>query len=128
MGAITYDIYDENYEVVGEGTATAVANGNQLVVTLPSTVTFDAISFVLLSFEEGAVEDKFGNKMAAIDNYLEDGLPNGPWWMVDPNAKETPTDGFLREDVGFAWYGVSTSFTKDGSETEVGSEMFNVTF
>ena len=128
MGAITYDIYDENYEVVGEGTATAVANGNQLVVTLPSTVTFDAISFVLLSFEQGAVEDKFGNKMAAIDNYIEDGLPNGPWWMVDPNAKETPTDGFLREDVGYAWYGVSTAFKQAGSETEVGSAIFNVTF
>ena len=105
MGAITYDIYDENYEVVGEGTATAVANGNQLVVTLPSTVTFDAISFVLLSFEQGAVEDKFGNKMAAIDNYLEDGLPNGPWWMVDPNASEGPTEGFFKDGHGYAFVG-----------------------
>ena len=128
MGAITFDIYNEDLEVVREGVATAVASSNQLTVTLPADVTFEAVSYVLLSFEEGAVEDKYGNKMAAINNFLEDGLPNGPWWMVDPNKSDIPTEGFLREGVSYAWYGVSTAFTQDGSETEVGSDIFNVTF
>lgn len=104
MGAITYDVYDADFNVILEGTATAVANGSELVVSLPSTVVFDAVVYVLLSFEEGAVEDLYGNKMAAIDNYLEDGLPNGPWWSYDPE-EVIETDSFFRDGHGYAFVG-----------------------
>ncbi|MBQ6938360.1 MAG: hypothetical protein IJN35_00760, partial [Muribaculaceae bacterium] len=104
MGAITYDVYDADLNVILEGTATAVANGNELVVSLPSTVVFDAVVYVLLSFEEGAVEDLYGNKMAAIDNYLEDGLPNGPWWSYDPD-EVIGSDSFFRDGHGYAFVG-----------------------
>ena len=126
MGAITFDIYNEDLEVVREGVATAVASSNQLTVTLPADVTFETVSYVLLSFEEGAVEDKYGNKMAAINNYLEDGLPNGPWWMYDPNDKPVVEDGFLKDGGQYFYYGTSTSISQDGSEQEVGTDFITL--
>ena len=131
MPAITYEVLDENLESYATGDATAMASGKNLVVTLPATFEFNAegISIVLLSFGEGSVEDKFGNKMAAIANALdEDGLPNGPWWMYDPTAQAGPTEGFLVDGAEYAYYGISKSFSDDESEVEVGSVGMALTF
>ena len=89
MGAITYDVLDENLDYIATGTATATASGCQLTVSLPSSTVFEQLVFVLLSFEEGAVEDLCGNKMTAIENGLDyDLLPNGPWYMYDPTIAD----------------------------------------
>ena len=127
MGAITYDVLDENLDYIATGTATATASGCQLTVSLPSSTVFEQLVFVLLSFEKGAVEDLCGNKMTAIENGLDyDLLPNGPWYMYDPTVVNDE-DALFKSDMGYCYYGVSTSFTQDKSETTVGSEFFNVT-
>ena len=129
MPAITYEVLDENLESYATGDATAMASGKNLVVTLPATFEFNAegISIVLLSFGEGSVEDKYGNKMAAIANALdEDGLPNGPWWMYDPNDKPVVEDGFLKDGGQYFYYGTSTSISQDGKEQEVGTDFITL--
>lgn len=84
MGAITYNVYNNRLEVIQSGTATAVASGNILTVSLPAPVSFDEVVYVLLSFEEGAVEDAHGNKMTVANNILdENGRPTGPWWLYE---------------------------------------------
>lgn len=84
MGAITYDIYNENLEVILSGTAHATAVSNQLTVSLPAPASFDATAVVLLSFEQGAVKDAHGNEMTAIKNVVdEEGYPTGPWWLYE---------------------------------------------
>ena len=127
MGAITYEVLDENFASIDAGTATATASGSQLTVSLPSSTVFEQLVYVLLSFEEGAVEDLYGNKMTAIVNGLDDaGIPNGPWYMYDPTVVDDE-DALFKSDMGYCYYGVSKSFTQDESETTVGSEFFNVT-
>ncbi|MBR5844163.1 MAG: hypothetical protein IKY75_06225 [Bacteroidaceae bacterium] len=110
MPAVTYDVLDENLESYATGDASAMASGKNLVVTLPATFNFneEGMSIVLLSFGEGSVEDKYGNKMAAIANVLDDeGLPNGPWWAYDPANKPEPpvNDSFFQDGKGYAFVG-----------------------
>ena len=130
MGDITFEAYDSNFEVYAQGTANATASGKNLVVSLPADFNYNAddISVVLLSFAEGAVEDKFGNKMAALVNVIDDeGLPNGPWWIFDPNAKEEEEDGFFKDGGQYFYYGISKAVSEDGSETEVGTQLLTLT-
>ncbi len=129
MPAVTYEVLNENLESYAKGDATAMASGRNLVVSLPSTFEFDGFSIVLLSFAEGSVEDAYGNKMAALVNVLdEEGVPNGPWWAYDPNnAGVDDENALFKSDMGYCYYGVSKAFTEDESETEVGSQLFNVT-
>ncbi len=97
MGAITYNVYNNRLEVIQSGTATATASGNILTVSLPAPVSFDEVVYVLLSFEEGAVEDAHGNKMTAANNILdENGRPTGPWWCYE---------GFFRNGHNYAFAG-----------------------
>ncbi|MBE6306748.1 MAG: hypothetical protein E7084_03765 [Bacteroidales bacterium] len=130
MGAITYAVLDENLETIATGDAAATASGSNLTVTLPETVAFpeNAMSFVLLSFAEGAVTDLYENKMVAIENGLDaDLLPTGPWWSYENNpGGDVEIEGFLQDGANYAYYGLSTSFTEDESEKEVGSDFFEV--
>ena len=92
MGAISYEVLVEE-----AGEARTIYQGNfpeeniaaerrMLTVTLPESIVFErGVTYtVLLSFEEGAVEDLYGIKMEAIVNEMqEDGQPAGPWWCVN---------------------------------------------
>ena len=92
MGAISYDVLVEE---AGEARTVYQGNfpeenitveGRTLTVTLPESVAFErGVEYdILLSFEEGAVEDIYGTKMEAIVNEMqEDGQPAGPWWCVN---------------------------------------------
>lgn len=92
MGAISYDVLVEE---AGEARTVYQGNfpeenitveGRTLTVTLPESVAFERrVKYViLLSLEEGAVEDVYGTKMEAIVNEMqEDGQPAGPWWCVN---------------------------------------------
>ena len=67
-----------------------------LTVALPESIVFErGVTYtVLLSFEEGAVEDLYGIKMEAIVNEKqEDGQPAGPWWSVS----RPELSGFFQE-------------------------------
>ncbi len=120
MGNISYQIFDYNKQEFATGVlgdANINASGSRLTVSLPTTVVFaeNQMYVVLLSFEEGVVADTYGNKMAAINNYLdESGVPNGPWWAVDTSAKPEPNPGsfFTNGDYGF----VFTYATSQGSQ------------
>lgn len=92
MGAISYDVLVEE---AGEARTVYQGNfpeenitveGRTLTVTLPESVAFErGVEYdILLSFEEGAVQDLYGIKMEAIVNEMqEDGQPAGPWWCVN---------------------------------------------
>ena len=76
------------------------AEGRMLTVTLPESIVFErGVTYtVLLSFEEGAVEDLYGIKMEAIVNEMqEDGQPTGPWWSVS----RPELSGFFHEGEYF---------------------------
>lgn len=92
MGAISYDVLVEEAgeaRTVYQGNfpeENIAAEGRMLTVTLPESVVFErGVTYtVLLSFEEGAVQDLYGIKMEAIVNEMqEDGQPAGPWWCVN---------------------------------------------
>lgn len=111
MGAISYEV------LVGEaGEARTIYQGNfpeeniaaegrMLTVTLPESVVFERrVKYViLLSLEEGAVEDVYGTKMEAIVNEMqEDGQPAGPWWYVNrPILDEFFQEGEYTFDMMF---------------------------
>ena len=89
MGAISYEVLVEEAgeaRTIYQGNfpeENIVAEGRMLTVTLPENVVFDPeLKYViLLSFEEGAVEDVYGTKVEAIVNEMqEEGQPTGPWW------------------------------------------------
>ena len=105
-GAITYQVLDATGSEVYKGTIAETdieASGRNLRVSLPTTVEFaEGVQYaVLLSFAEGAVTDVYGNRMAAINNQLEDGgLPSGPWWRYinEGGGGDTPgTDEFFHD-------------------------------
>lgn len=92
MGAISYDVLVEEAgeaRTVYQGNfpeENIAAEGRMLTVTLPESVVFERrMKYdILLSFEEGAVQDLYGTKMEAIVNEMqEDGQPAGPWWCVN---------------------------------------------
>ena len=98
MGAISYEVLVEEAgeaRTIYQGNfpeENIAAEGRMLTVTLPESIVFErGVTYtVLLSFEEGAVEDLYGIKMEAIVNEMqEDGQPTGPWWYV--------LDGFFQE-------------------------------
>ncbi len=98
MGAISYEVLVEEAgeaRTIYQGNfpeENIAAEGRMLTVTLPESIVFErGVTYtVLLSFEEGAVEDLYGIKMEAIVNEMqEDGQPIGPWWYV--------LDGFFQE-------------------------------
>lgn len=98
MEAISYEVLVEEAgeaRTVYQGNfpeENIAAEGRMLTVTLPESVVFERrMKYdILLSFEEGAVEDIYGTKMEAIVNEMqEDGQPIGPWWYV--------LDGFFQE-------------------------------
>lgn len=121
-GSVLYNVYDENLDVVNSGVVSdvnLVASGVNLTVTLPSTVEFvdDTDYYVVLSFEDGAIVDVYGNKMAAIDGSIdEEGLPHGPWWNV--NNSSSQSTGFLTEG-NYVWsFGLrNSSGTQNASTT-----------
>ena len=101
MGAIKYAIYNiDTNEFVEEGVvADATAAANNLTVTLPATVEYAAETYyiVVLSFEEGAVTDLYGNKMAAIEgvyNVNDMAVETGYWWLVEPKGNVDPNQFF----------------------------------
>ncbi len=111
LGAVRYNVYDADLNVLFNGNvddANLVASGTTLTVTLPESVVFadDTDYFVVLSFEEGAVTDVYGNKMAAVAGGIdEEGLPHGPWWMVN-NSSGNEDTGFIKEGnylFSFTW-------------------------
>lgn len=92
MGAISYEVLVE--EAAEAGTIyqgnfpeeNITVEGRTLTVTLPESVAFErGVKYdILLSFEEGAVQDLYGTKMETIVNEMqEDGQPAGPWWCVN---------------------------------------------
>ena len=92
MGAISYEVLVEEAgeaRTIYQGNfpeENIAAEGRMLTVTLPESIVFErGVTYtVLLSFEEGAVEDLYGIKMEAIVNEMqEDGQPAGPWWCVN---------------------------------------------
>lgn len=92
MGAISYEVLVEEAgeaRTIYQGNfpeENIAAEGRMLTVTLPESIVFErGVTYtVLLSFEEGAVEDLYGIKMEAIVNEMqEDGQPIGPWWCVN---------------------------------------------
>ena len=111
MGAISYEVLVEE-----AGEARTIYQGNfpeeniaaerrMLTVTLPESIVFErGVTYtVLLSFEEGAVEDLYGIKMEAIVNEMqEDGQPTGPWWCVNrPGLGEFFQEGEYAFDMMF---------------------------
>lgn len=119
MPAVTYEVFEyiDGYVSYNSGNASAMASGTNLVVTLPTDFEFKAetLSVILLSFPEGAVEDKYGNKMAALVNgFDEEELPNGPWWMVDNTINDDPQDptAFFQEGT----YNFDIVFTQQGKQ------------
>ncbi len=117
MGAVSYKVYDTNVEVVAEGNiedANLVASYYRLTVTLPATVEFaEGVQYVVvLSFAEGAVTDVYGNKMAAVDGYIADGIAHGPWWSVD-----------IKVLASMTWAGVYYDGTEYPFETTTPVEM-----
>lgn len=111
MGAISYDVLVEE---AGEARTVYQGNfpeenitveGRTLTVTLPESVAFERrVKYViLLSLEEGAVEDVYGTKMEAIVNEMqEDGQPAGPWWYVNrPILDEFFQEGEYTFDMMF---------------------------
>lgn len=117
---VSYTILNDNLEVVMTANdATVMAATNKLTVSLPENVLPEgAISYVLLSFEEGTVVDFAGNKMAAINNVMDDmGVPNGPWWVADlTEGGEVvgPEGVFFTSDESFAWL---AEFSGDGGKS-----------
>lgn len=118
MGAIKYAIYNiDTNEFVEEGVvADATAAANNLTVTLPATVEYAAETYyiVVLSFEEGAVTDLYGNKMAAIEgvyNVDDMAVETGYWWLVEPKGNVDPNQ-FFNEGTYYI-FGV---FTQDGEQ------------
>lgn len=111
MGAISYEVLVEE---AGEARTIYQGNfpeenitveGRTLTVTLPESIVFErGVKYtVLLSFEEGAVEDLYGIKMEAIVNEMqEDGQPAGPWWCVNrPGLGEFFQEGEYAFDMMF---------------------------
>ena len=106
MEAISYEVLVEEAgeaRTVYQGNfpeENIAAEGRMLTVTLPESIVFerDVTYTVLLSFEEGAVEDLYGIKMEAIVNEKqEDGQPAGPWWSVS----RPDLSGFFQEGEYF---------------------------
>ena len=102
MGDITYDIIyldkaNKQYVEIAKNApiGSASASGANLTLSLPSTVNFEiGLDYiVLLSFAEGAVEDLFGNKMAAVTNGIVNNKPTGPFWNVNVQEQEDPSTG-----------------------------------
>ncbi len=126
MGAVSYKVYDTNVEVVAEGNiddASLVASGNRLTVTLPATVEFaEGVQYVVvLSFAEGAVTDLFGNKMAAMEGYIDaDYMVHGAWWSVELSSQEDT--GFLKAGA-YVW-----SFTYDDGQNPAEALISNTAF
>lgn len=132
MGAITYAVLDENLETIATGDAAATASGSNLTVTLPETVAFpeNAMSFVLLSFAEGAVTDLYENKMVAIENGLDaDLLPTGPWWSYENNpGSDVEIEGFFQDGKILYYNGESKALSDDGkTPVEFGSPELTLT-
>ena len=106
MGAISYEVLVEEAgeaRTIYQGNfpeENIAAEGRMLTVTLPESIVFErGVTYtVLLSFEEGAVEDLYGIKMEAIVNEMqEDGQPTGPWWSVS----RPELSGFFHEGEYF---------------------------
>ena len=102
MGAISYEVLVEEAgeaRTIYQGNfpeENIAAEGRMLTVALPESIVFErGVTYtVLLSFEEGAVEDLYGIKMEAIVNEKqEDGQPAGPWWSVS----RPELSGFFQE-------------------------------
>lgn len=111
MGAISYEVLVEEAgeaRTIYQGNfpeENIAAEGRMLTVTLPESIVFErGVTYtVLLSFEEGAVEDLYGIKMEAIVNEMqEDGQPAGPWWCVNrPGLGEFFQEGEYAFDMMF---------------------------
>lgn len=111
MGAISYEVLVEEAgeaRTIYQGNfpeENIAAEGRMLTVTLPESIVFErGVTYtVLLSFEEGAVEDLYGIKMEAIVNEMqEDGQPIGPWWCVNrPGLGEFFQEGEYAFDMMF---------------------------
>lgn len=111
MGAISYEVLVEEAgeaRTIYQGNfpeENIAAEGRMLTVTLPESIVFErGVTYtVLLSFEEGAVEDLYGIKMEAIVNEMqEDGQPTGPWWCVNrPGLGEFFQEGEYAFDMMF---------------------------
>lgn len=111
MGAISYEVLVEEAgeaRTIYQGNfpeENIAAEGRMLTVTLPESIVFErGVTYtVLLSFEEGAVEDLYGIKMEAIVNEMqEEGQPAGPWWCVNrPGLGEFFQEGEYAFDMMF---------------------------
>lgn len=112
---VKYEVFDENLVSSGQKTGLSVAaSGSTLTVTLPEgALPAEAVSYVLISFDEGAIEDVAGNKMGALNNVIdEEGLPTGPFWVADLTGGDLPEgDMFFTSDERFAWI---AKFSNDG--------------
>lgn len=112
---IKYEILNASFESQGvkSGVGVKVMN-NKLTVTLPQdALPAGSLSYVLLSFDEGAITNHRGIKMRALVNGIgANGKPLGPWWKADVTGGDIPEgDSFFTSADGFAWIG---QFSNDG--------------
>lgn len=133
MGDITYDIFlldkaNKQFVAIAEDAliASASASGANLTVSLPAATEFEmGVDYiVLLSFAEGAVEDLFGNKMAAIENGIVNNKPTGPFWnvLLEEQGEEPEEEGSFFADgkkYGYA-FGIAFSDEEDYQQTGTG--------